>query len=142
MPAGGVFNGQDYDGQRPPKAPEFAARLGSTFERSVTGSGVMLRVNGDVSYTSSYNFSDALRPDAVQDGFYKVDASISLVAPDERWTVSLIGRNLTDELVVAAANDIPFAGGTGTGTTSGVVADMSAFVDNPREVLIEFAWKF
>ncbi len=142
LPAGGVFNGQDYDGQRPPKAPEFAARLGSTFERSVTGSGVMLRVNGDVSYTSSYNFSDALRPDAVQDGFYKVDASISLVAPDERWTVSLIGRNLTDELVVAAANDIPFAGGTGTGTTSGVVADMSAFVDNPREVLIEFAWKF
>lgn len=139
---GGVFNGQDYEGRTPPKAPEFAARLGATFDRIVTASGIALRWNGDLSYTSQYNFSDALRPDAVQDAFTKVDTSISLIAPDERWTVSLIGRNLTNELVVTAGNDIPFAGGTGTGTTSGVLADMSAFVDNHREVFLEFAWRF
>jgi outer membrane receptor protein involved in Fe transport len=139
---GGVFNGQDYEGRTPPKAPEFAGRLGASFERAVTASGITLKWNGDLSYTSDYNFTDALRPDAVQDAFTKIDTSIALVAPDGRWTVSLIGRNLTNELVVTAANDIPFSGGTGTGTTTGVLADMSAFVDNHREVYLEFAWRF
>ncbi len=142
LEVGGVFNGQDYEGRTPPKAPEFAARFGASFDRVVTASGMRLKWSGDASYTSEYNFTDALRPDAIQDAFTKIDTSISLVAPDERWTVSLIGRNLTNELVVTAANDIPFAGGTGTGTTSGVLADMSAFVDNHREVYLEFAWRF
>ena len=58
-------------------------------------------------------------------------------------TIGLIGRNLTDKLVVTAANDIPFAGGPGTGTAGpGVQADMSAFVDNPREIYVEVGFKF
>ena len=56
--------------------------------------------------------------------------------------MSLIGRNLTNERVVTVANDIPFPGGTGTGTATGVLADMSAFVENPREVFVEFAVRF
>lgn len=141
-PATGAYNGQDYDGRTPPKAPEFAGRLGATYERPVTSTGVMLRLNGDVAYTGEYNYTDALRPDAVQDAYTKLDLSVALVAPDDRWTVSLIGRNLTDELVVTAANDIPFAGGTGTGTTNGALSDLSAFIDNPREIFLEFAWRF
>lgn len=137
-----TYNGQDYDGKTPPKAPEFAGRLGMTYERPITASGITMRLNGDVAYTGEYNFHDALRPDAVQDAYTKLDLSVAFVAPDERWTVSIIGRNLTDELVVTAANDIPFAGGTGSGTTTGVLSDMSAFVDNPREVFVEFAWRF
>ncbi len=143
LPSGGVFNGQDYDGLRPPKAPEYAARLGVTYETPISSSGMLLRVSGDAGYTSSYNFSDALRPDAVQDEFWKLDTAIALISADERWTLSLIGRNLTDEYVVTAGNDIPFAGGTGTGTAGpGVLADMSAFVDNPREVFVEFSWRY
>ncbi|HVK81215.1 MAG TPA: TonB-dependent receptor, partial [Verrucomicrobiae bacterium] len=143
LPSGGVFNGQDYDGLRPPKAPEYAARLGFSYETPITASGISLRWNGDASYTSEYNFSDALRPDAVQDAFVKYDTAISLVSPDESWTLSLIGRNLSDELVITAGNDIPFAGGTGTGTAGpGVLADMSAFIDNPREIYLEFSWRY
>jgi hypothetical protein len=57
--------------------------------------------------------------------------------------VSLIGRNLTNKLVVGAANDLPFTGGTGGGTAGpGVTADMSAFVDNPREIYVELGFKF
>ncbi|MBY0300622.1 MULTISPECIES: hypothetical protein [Sphingomonas] len=79
----------------------------------------------------------------VQKGYAKLDAALALNGPDERWTLSVIGRNLTNKLVVTAANDIPFAGGTGTGTAGpGVTADMSAFVDNPREVFVELAFKF
>ena len=140
--ATGAYNGQDYDGLTPPKAPEFAGRLGATYERAISSSGIRLRLNGDVAYTSEYNYTDALRPDAVQDAYTKLDLSVSLSAPDDRWTVALIGRNLTDELVVTAANEIPFAGGTGAGTPEGVWADMSAFIDNPPEIFIELSWRF
>ena len=141
LPASGAFNGQDYSGRTPPKAPRFAGRAGFTYEAPVGGE-LTLRLNSDVSYTSKYNFTDALRPDAIQKAFAKVDASLALSGKEDRWTVSVIGRNLTNKLVVTAANDIPFAGGTGTGTTSGVLADMSAFVDNPREIFVEVSFKF
>ena len=140
--SGGKFNAQDYENRTPPKAPKFSGRLGVTFETPVTSSGIGLRLSGDVSHTSSYNYSDALRPDAVQPAYTKLDAAIALKGPEDRWTLSLIGRNLTNKLVVTAANDIPFAGGTGAGTATGVTADMSAFIDNPREVFVEFSVKF
>ncbi len=137
------FNAQDYEDRTPPKAPRFAGRLGATFETPLTSSGIDLRVSGDVGYTSKYNYTDALRPDAVQPSFTKVDASISISGRDQAWTLSLIGRNLTNELVITAANDIPFAGGTGAGTAGpGVTADMSTFIDNPREFFAELSVKF
>ncbi|WP_425229983.1 TonB-dependent receptor [Sphingomonas sp.] len=142
VPANGRFNAQNYEGRTPPKAPRFAGRLGATFETPITDSGIGVRLTGDAGYTSRYNFSDALRPDAVQRGYTKIDASLAVTGPDGRWSLSLIGRNLTNKLVVTAANDIPFAGGTGAGTTTGVTADMSAFVDNPREVFVELSVKF
>ena len=143
QPAGGVFNAQDYDGRTPPKAPKFAGRAGFTYDVPVSDNGWSVRASSDVSYTSKYNFTDALRPDAIQNGYAKLDAALALNGPDDRWTVSLIGRNLTNKLVVTAANDIPFTGGTGGGTAGpGVTADMSAFVDNPREVFLELALRF
>jgi iron complex outermembrane receptor protein len=137
----GAFTAQDYNGRTPPKAPKFAGRVGASYERDVA-SNLTLRMSGDVSRTSKYNFTDTLRPDGWQPGYTKVDASISVSGPDNRWTLALIGKNLTNELVVTSANDIPFAGGTGTGTTTGVLADMSAFVENPREILLELSLKF
>ena len=140
---GGAFTAQNYNGRTPPKAPEFAGRLGATLEVPVTASGITARASGDVSYTSRYNYSDALRPDAIQRAYTKIDASVSLNGPDDRWSLSLIGRNLTNKLVIGAANDLPFTGGTGGGTAGpGVLADMSAFIDNPREIFVEVAVKF
>lgn len=142
QPVGGVFNAQNYDGRTPPKAPHFAGRAGATLEVPVGNGGWNVRATSDASYTSRYNFTDALRPDTFQRRYVKIDAALSLNGPDDRWSLSLIGRNLTNKLVVTAANDLPFTGGTGTGTTNGVVADLSAFVDNPREIFAEFAIKF
>jgi outer membrane receptor protein involved in Fe transport len=137
----GAYTAQNYDGRTPPKAPKFAARAGATFEHTLA-SDLMVRLSGDVSRTAKYNFTDTLRPDGVQPAFTKVDASVSLNAADQSWSLALIGKNLTNEYVVTSANDIPFAGGTGTGTTTGVLADMSAFVENPREIILELSLKF
>lgn len=139
----GAFTSQDYDGRTPPKAPRFAGRIGASYDMPLTDSGWTLQLSSDVSYTGKYNFTDTLRPDAVQKAYTKLDAALRVNGPDNRWTIGLIGRNLTNKLVVTAANDIPFAGGTGTGTAGpGVLADMSAFVDNHREVYLEVGFKF
>jgi outer membrane receptor protein involved in Fe transport len=140
-----AFTSQDYDGRTPPKAPRFAGRIGASYELPLNASGWTLVASSDVSYSSKYNFTDTLRPDAVQSSFAKVDAALRVNGPDDRWSIGLIGRNLTNKLVVTAANDIPFAGGTGTGNRTGapgVLADMSAFVDNPREIYVEVGFKF
>jgi outer membrane receptor protein involved in Fe transport len=140
---GAAFTSQDYDGRTPPKAPRFAGRIGASYEMPLTDSGWSLQLSSDVTYTGKYNFTDTLRPDGVQKAYTKIDAALRLNGPDDRWTIGLIGRNLTDKLVVTAANDIPFAGGTGTGTAGpGILADMSAFVDNPREIYVEVGFKF
>lgn len=140
-PNTGVFNGQDYGGRTPPKAPKFAARLGATYEARISDS-LRFVATGDMSHTSSYNFTDTLRPDGYQDAYTKFDASVRLLGREDRWSLALIGRNLTNRLVVTAGNDIPFTGGTGTGTATGRLSDMSAFVDNPREFLIEVGFRF
>lgn len=141
--AGGAFTSQDYSGRTPPKAPKFGGRIGFSYEVPVNDSGMRVELTGDASHTSSYNFTDTLRPDAIQAGFTKFDAALRVKGADDRWTLSLIGRNLSNKRVVTAANDIPFAGGTGTGGTgTGVLADMSAFVENPREVFVEVGFKF
>ncbi|MBN8844599.1 MAG: TonB-dependent receptor [Sphingomonadales bacterium] len=139
----GAFTSQDYDGRTPPKAPRFAGRIGASYEMPLTDSGWTMQLSSDLSYTSKYNFTDTLRPDAVQPSYTKIDAALRVNGPDDRWTIGLIGRNLTNKLVVTAANDIPFAGGTGTGSAGpGVLADMSAFVDNHREIYLEVGFKF
>lgn len=140
VPVGGVFQSQDYSGRTPPKAPETAGRLGATYAFPLGPFEASL--SGDVSYMGKYYFTDTLRPDAIQDAYTKLDLAARLSAPNDRWTLSLIGRNLTEEFVVTSANDIPFTGGVGTGTAVGVVADMSAFVENPREVYLELAVRF
>ena len=117
--------------------------LGASYDIPLSSSGWSLALSSDLTYTSKYNFTDTLRPDGVQPAYTKIDASLRVNGPDDRWTIGLIGRNLTNKYVVTAANDIPFAGGTGTGTAGpGVLADMSAFVDNPREIYVEVGFKF
>lgn len=137
----GGFTSQNYSGRTPPKAPKFSGRFGGSYEVPVAGD-LRLQFTGDVSYTSKYNFTDTLRPDGVQPAYTKLDAAIRLLGAGDRWKLSLIGKNLTNERVVTSANDIPFTGGSGTGTTKGVLSDMSAFVENPREVILELAAKF
>ena len=138
----GAFNTQDLAGRQVPKAPKWAGRVGGIYEFPVLGE-FSLAFTGDVSFSSKYNFTDALRPDAFQKGFQKIDASVRLNAPNDRWSLALIGRNLTNEWVITSGNDFSNQQGVGgTGTATGVPGDLSAIVDRGRQVAMEFSTKF
>lgn len=143
-----VYNNQVFSGRTPPKAPEWAGTIGGAYDFDVT-TGVSGRVTVDANYTSEYNYTDTLRPDAVQDAYTQLHASIALMNEDKGWKLSLIGRNLTDELVINTANDMTAtgAGTTGGPTVGGVVPttitpDMNAIIERPREVYLELSLDF
>jgi outer membrane receptor protein involved in Fe transport len=48
-----------------------------------------------------------LDPNTFQDSWHKLDARVTLRAADGKWSVSLVGRNLTDKKTASWANDVP-----------------------------------
>lgn len=141
--AAGNYNGQVFSSRTPPKAPRLGAQFGSSLDVPLAGD-ISLTLTGDATYSSKYNYTDTLRPDAVQSRFARIDASVALGNDTQGWKLSLIGRNLTDKLVVTSANDVTFSGGTGTGspTAASVLADINAVVERGREVYLEARYKF
>ncbi|MFW6093526.1 MAG: TonB-dependent receptor [Pseudomonadota bacterium] len=138
----GAFTSQDFDGRTPPRAPEWSGRAGGTYSFPVSD-GTWIEVTADLSYSDEYYFNDGLRPDMVQDSFSRLDASVRLMNDYEGWELALIGRNLTDELVVTSGNDVAAQDGVGgTGTASGVRADYTAVLERPRQVMLQFRKDF
>jgi len=72
-----------------------------------------------------------LDPIDVQDSFTKVDARITLANAEGRWQVSLIGRNLGDEITMGFANDINFFSGSHFGIT-----------EAPRSMILQGTFRF
>jgi outer membrane receptor protein involved in Fe transport len=140
-PATGAFNTQNLAGRTAPKAPKWTGRVGALYDADLPNN-YSLTLTGDVSFSSKYNFTDSLRPDGVQKGFARFDASVRLNAPEQRWSLALIGRNLTNEWVITSANDISSSGAGGTGTNTGLVADLATIVDRGRQVALEFRTSF
>ena len=75
---------------------------------------------------------------AVQDSYVLLDASVRLGADDGRWTVAVIGRNLTDEYILTSAADAPSTGGN-TGTDRAFQSDRYAFFKLPRTIAFELS---
>lgn len=137
----GAFNNQDFSGRRAPKAPLWAGRVGASYTTPLSG-GIQLGLNGEAGFSSSYNFTDSLRPDGVQPSFVRWDAGIRIFDEDDGWELALIGRNLGDKLVATSGNDMPGQGAGGTGTATGIRADVNAIVDRPRQIYLQFTKQF
>jgi iron complex outermembrane receptor protein len=52
-----------------------------------------------LSYSDSYFTEGSLDPVGLQDSFTRIDARAGIAAPDERWSVTVIGKNLGDEAI-------------------------------------------
>lgn len=135
-----IFNGQVYSGRIAPKAPKHAWQIGGSYE--VPLGGLKAGVSVDLNHSSSYNYTDVLIPEAIQDAFTRIDGSVTLGASNDGWKLALIGRNLTNEFVVTSANEFPFTGGSGTGTAAGIKSDLNTIVERPREIALEVSFKF
>jgi iron complex outermembrane receptor protein len=87
-----------YAGNRPRNSPEWAYSLSGEYDAPLAGDA-RLTFAVDVSYKSEQFFSEFNDPVEGTDDFTLLDARISYRSANERWTASVWGKNLTDELV-------------------------------------------
>ncbi len=95
-----------------------------------------LRSTLDVVYSDDYLLSLTLDPKAVQKSYAKVNARLELGGADGKWRVALVGRNLTDETTLSYAGDTPLA------TNLFRARSYYGFVEPPRSVALEAAFRF
>lgn len=88
--------GQNLKGQRGALSPTLAGNLGFSYDFEV-GRGWRSELSFDARYSDKYNISANINP-FQQSSFLLADAALNFYSTDERYSVSLIGRNLTDKI--------------------------------------------
>lgn len=138
-PVGGAFTQQDLSGRSLPVAADVSGRLGFHYERPLTGS-LNVAVSADALYSDSFHGDTTQSPFTIQDSYWKINAAVSVFTSDDRWTVSATGRNLTDEYTFINSGSVPVTG-SGTGTPTGVPADILAVVQPGRTVSLQVTYR-
>jgi iron complex outermembrane receptor protein len=127
---------QNLTGQSPVRAPAVALNAGYNYNYNLPNS-LILGFSTDVRFTTRYNLQQNDSPWAVEKAYSIVDAAIQLGAGDDRWTVSLIGKNLTNRYCAIESVDTP--GGTGNPIHG---EDIAAVVGRPRQIELEATYNF
>lgn len=131
---GGFCN---YSGKRNALTPKWSGNLNADFTHEI-GSTLKLGANLNADYSSSYIAAANLDPRTRQSGYVKMGARLSLGNVDDRWSIALIGRNLTNERIQQTSGALPLAT---TFTANRGIAYSSIF-DRPRSIALAFDIKF
>ncbi len=116
---------QDLSGGDLQFSPNVAGNINAEYVMPIMDN-YLLTLQGDVNFTSSYHTALDLDPLAEQGGFAKLNARLELAGEDDRWSVAIVGKNLTDRKTTTWVNDIPvFRGG------------YFGFIDPPRSVGVQ-----
>ncbi|MCY4425983.1 MAG: TonB-dependent receptor [Halieaceae bacterium] len=137
--SGGAFQSQDLSGEPLNLAAEYVVSLGLSHEQEL--GSVVLGLSLDAIYTDDYETSSNRTLETTQDSFTKVDVAVRLSSVDDAWSVTLIGRNLTDEFPITGGGASPFTGANG-GTVDAFPADTIGYVRPGRTYAVEFEYNF
>lgn len=98
-------NDENLKGEPLRNNADIAGFVGATYDFALSDN-LRMSLSGDVRYNDGYALTDTLDP-FTQDSFTMTDASITVYTSDDRHTVSLIGRNLSDEIYGVSGQSIP-----------------------------------
>jgi len=90
----------DLSGNRLSNAPKFTVAAFADQRFDLGGSG-FLDLSADINLQDEVFFTEFNNADARQEAFALVNASITYHSPDERWSLALWGKNLTDKYALA-----------------------------------------
>ncbi|WCT74461.1 TonB-dependent receptor [Sphingomonas naphthae] len=88
----------DLTGVRTRYAPKYSGNYTLDYLAPIT-SGLKMRLNGSAFFTDRYNFSNNNDPFLTQGKYVRLGAILGITDTDERWEVSLVGKNLTNRLI-------------------------------------------
>jgi iron complex outermembrane receptor protein len=134
--------GVDINGRAAPRAPKWSGNIAFDYDTPINDS-LDLFVGGNMLYSGSYFADQQNFDDYIQDSYVTFDANISIGAPDDKWKLSLIATNLTDETFVVTSGGRPFlppGGAGGFGIPRG--DDLVVSMNRGRQVFIQTSVKF
>ncbi len=92
----------DLSGRELPFAASWSANAFLDLDHPIR-SGYRLLAGLDVAASDGYFTDGTLDPHARQEAWTRISARLGVTTADRRWTVALIGRNLTDEAVLESS---------------------------------------
>lgn len=129
----GCVNGsQDLSGKAMNRAPKLTGSVGFDYWFAL-GNGWTTEFSASAAYSSSYQVAPDFDPAGLQDSFWRVNAGVSLNSPEERFKLSLLGRNLNNAyyMVYGMAH-------AGTGNRDQYLG----MFNRPREIVLEATYRF
>ncbi len=99
------------------------------------GSSLEFRATLDINFTDEYFTAQNNDPLTVQDSYAKVNLRLALAGNDGKWEIAVLGRNLTDEVVIPYTNPVPLASLFGANSHY-------AFIERPRSVAVQASVRF
>ncbi len=93
---------EDLSGEKLERTPDWEATLAADWESPIA-SNILLLAGLSMYYSDGYSVRQDFHPLGVQKSYTKWDARLGLAAADNRWDVAIIGRNLSDKMVLQHA---------------------------------------
>ncbi|GBF57834.1 pesticin receptor [Candidatus Phycosocius bacilliformis] len=121
------------------------------YERSVLSDKALFKAYADFRTITDTITGSNLDPRKTQPGYTLFNARLALSTADERWTVELWGRNLTDERYAQITFDAPLQGDAPALTNQPAVggfaprpinSQINAFVGEPRTYGLTLRWSY
>lgn len=132
VPASVIAN--NIGGSPLPYVSDFSGNLQLNYNQEV-GNGLIFDSILAISGRSGYFNSDNQSPDfGKQDAVTKVDLRLQVAPVDDQWFVALVGKNLTDEITVGSAFNLP------NPITS--VSRAIFYIEPPRTISLEAGIRF
>ncbi len=142
--AANLCNFMDVSGRPTALAPKWTAVIGGDYSRPISSSLKMdlaLHARLSSSYLTNSFPSEVVRAVDRQSAYGMLDAVFSIGGTNNRWTLSLIGRNLTNEFVQTSSAGLPLSGGTSGCKVSAcgaqLISDQLSTVLNPRTIALQ-----
>lgn len=125
---------QDLSGTPLQFAPEWSANLAADYYISLTDN-LEMKLGLDAMYSDEYGVANDQDPLLDQDSYWKLNARVQLANVGDTWSLSLIGRNLTDEETTVWGNDVPLA-------AQGFSETYFQHIDAPRSYELQARYSF
>lgn len=112
LQSAGCVNGrQDLSEKKLQFASDWKGTLSAEYQWTLPG-GLLLTGFAQLSYVDRFPLQADLDPNLWQGSYTKVDARLTLANEDDRWELSVIGRNLGDKLTANYGDDVPGQAGS------------------------------
>ncbi|PCI48230.1 MAG: hypothetical protein COB49_06275 [Alphaproteobacteria bacterium] len=132
---GCVAKTQDLTGATPTRAPDYQFTFDADYTVQVT-EDYDLTFAGKWFFVDSQSLSVDNDPQGLQDSYHKINASLTYGPNDGKWYISLVARNLTDEITST------FIGGTTAVNGPRGGGGRYSFTEEGRTIAIKFKYNF